>query len=458
MSEVWVQVVQFLMGLSLLIVLHEGGHFFFARLFKTRVEKFYLFFDFLFPFSNILPFSLLKKKIGETTWGIGWFPLGGYVKIAGMVDESMDKEQMAKPPEPWEFRSKKSWQRLLIMLGGIIVNVLLAFLIYAMVLFVWGQDKLPMSQLKSGVAINDSLAYKIGFQDGDKIISINGEKLEYYDDLMASLFQPHVKIEIERGGVAKTINIPENFAGQLIDSKGGRLFSIPLPVIVDSLVANGPGLKAGLLKGDSIMAINGTPTPIFNGLKQQLMQNKGKEVQVSIVRKGVSMTLPAMVTDTGTLGFTRFLPERIEDGQKMGFYTMEHRSYGFFESFPAGVALTFNKLNFYVQQFKLILNPKTGAYKGLGGFDSMRKIYAPEWDWQHFWTVTAFLSIVLAFMNLLPIPGLDGGYVVFTLIEMITGRKVNEKVMEVATTIGLVLLLGLMLYANGMDIFRFFKK
>jgi len=458
MSEVWVQVSQFILGLSLLIVLHEGGHFFFARLFKTRVEKFYLFFDFLFPFSNVLPFSLFKKKIGDTVWGIGWFPLGGYVKIAGMVDESMDKEQMAKPPEPWEFRSKKAWQRLLIMLGGIIVNVLLAFLIYAMVLFVWGQDKLPMSQIKSGIAINDSLAYRIGFQDGDKIIAVNGEKLNYYDDLMVSLFQPDVDVEIERNGVTKTIHIPQNFAGQLIDSKGGRLFSIPLPVIIDSLQPNGAALKAGLQKGDSIVAINGIATPMFNGLRKVLSDNKGKNVQVTIIRKGASMNVPADVSDTGTLGFTRYIPEKIADGQKMGFYTIEHKSYGFFEAFPAGVSLAMEKLNFYVQQFKLILNPKTGAYKGMGGFDSMRRVYAPEWDWQHFWSVTAFLSMVLAFMNLLPIPGLDGGYVVFTLIEMITGRKVNEKVMEVATTIGLVLLLGLMLYANGMDIFRAFKK
>ncbi len=458
MSGVWVQVIQFIMALSLLIVLHEGGHFFFARLFKTRVEKFYLFFDFLFPFSNILPFSLFKKKIGDTVWGIGWFPLGGYVKIAGMVDESMDKEQLAKPPEPWEFRSKKAWQRLLIMLGGIIVNVLLAFLIYAMVLFAWGQDKLPLSELKNGIAVNDSLAYKLGFQDGDKIIAINGEKLTYYDDLMLSLFKSEAKVEIERNGVSKTINIPINFAEQLIDGKGGRLFSIPLPNIVDSFLPGSGAKQGGVLKGDKIVAINGVATPFYNDMRRVFHENKGKTVSVTVERNGANLDLPVAVSDTGTAGFSRWIPATIEEGQKMGFYKIEHTSYGFFEAFPAGVGLAMNKLRAYVDQFKLILNPKTGAYKGLGGFDSMRKIYAPEWDWQHFWLVTAFLSIVLAFMNLLPIPGLDGGYVVFTLIEMITGRKVNEKVMEVATTIGLVLLLGLMLYANGMDIFRWFKK
>ncbi|WP_118950094.1 RIP metalloprotease RseP [Taibaiella helva] len=458
MSGVWVQVVQFLMALSLLIVLHEGGHFFFARLFKTRVEKFYLFFDFLFPFSNILPFSLFKKKIGDTVWGIGWFPLGGYVKIAGMVDESMDKEQLAKPPEPWEFRSKKAWQRLLIMLGGIIVNVLLAFIIYAMVLFAWGQDRLPLSELKNGIDVSDSLAYKLGFQDGDKIVAINGEKLKYYDDLMLSLFRPDAVVEIERKGEAKTINIPVNFAEQLINTKGGRLFAIPMPAIVDSLLPVGGARTAGMKHGDRILAVNGVQTPSWNTTRTAFQENKGKIVQLTILRDGSNLTLPVQLSDTGTAGFSQWRPENIEEGQKMGFYKVEHTSYGFFQAFPAGVGLAIDKLNAYVQQFRLILNPKTGAYKGLGGFDSMRKIYAPEWDWQHFWLVTAFLSIVLAFMNLLPIPGLDGGYVVFTLIEMITGRKVNEKVVEVATTIGLVLLLGLMLYANGMDVFRWFKK
>lgn len=459
MSGVWIQVTQFILALSLLIVLHEGGHFFFARLFKTRVEKFYLFFDFLFPFSNILPFSLLKKKIGDTVWGIGWFPLGGYVKIAGMVDESMDKEQLARPPEPWEFRAKKPWQRLLIMLGGIIVNVVLAFLIYAMVLFVWGQKRIPLTELKQGVEITDSLAFKLGFQNGDKIVSVNGKTLRYYDEIMPSLFQLNTEVVVLRNGQERTIKFPENFAGQLIDNKGRtQLFTIPIPTIIDSVSRGGQAEKSGFRKGDRLMGINGEAIPYFTVMRRVLEQHKNQQVTVSVLRDGQTLSLPVLVTDSGSLGFVRVVPEKFEDGEKLGFYKIETRHYGFFEAFPAGVGMAVEKLNFYVQQFKLILHPKTGAYKGLGGFDSMRKIYAPEWDWEHFWAVTAFLSIVLAFMNLLPIPGLDGGYVVFTLIEMITGRKVNEKVVEVATTIGLVLLLALMLYANGMDVFRVFKK
>lgn len=457
MSGVWVQVLQFIMALSLLIVLHEGGHFFFARLFKTRVEKFYLFFDFLFPFSNILPFSLFKKKIGDTMWGIGWFPLGGYVKIAGMVDESMDKEQLAKPPEPWEFRSKKPWQRLLIMLGGIIVNVLLAFLIYAMVLFTWGQKRLPLSELKAGLNVNDSLAYKLGFLDGDKIVSVNGKALHYYDEIMPQLLYGKTVI-VERDGVQKELQLPVNFVEQLIDKKSRQFFVAPMPTIISEISKGSAADKAGLKSNDRMLAVNGVQTPYFENFRKEIKALKGQPVQLTILRDGKEMVVPATVNDTGALGFSRGGPEKIEDFEKLNLYHLETKKYGFFEAFPAGVSMAMDKLNFYVQQFKLILNPKTGAYKGLGGFDSMRKIYAPEWDWQHFWTVTAFLSIVLAFMNLLPIPGLDGGYVVFTLIEMITGRKVNEKIVEVATTIGLVLLLGLMLYANGMDIFRIFKK
>jgi regulator of sigma E protease len=456
MSGVWVQILQFIMALSLLIVLHEWGHFFFARLFKTRVEKFYLFFDFLFPFSNVLPFSLFKKKKGDTTYGIGWFPLGGYVKIAGMVDESMDKEQMALPPQPWEFRSKKAWQRLLIMLGGIIVNVLLAFLIYAMILFAWGQKRLPLSELKAGITVADSLAYKLGFQDGDRIISVNGKNLHYYDEVMPALLYGETVV-VERAGQQQTLNLPVNFVEQLIDNKARQLFILPMPTIVGKVTKGSNAEKAGLKSEDRMLAVNGTATPFFGDFKKSLSALKGQPAQLTVLRDGKEIIVPVTVNDTGALGFMRGGPDKIEEFEKLGIYKLETRNYSFFESFPAGVGMAMDKLNFYVQQFKLILNPKTGAYKGVGGFDSMRKIYAPEWDWQHFWTVTAFLSIVLAFMNLLPIPGLDGGYVVFTLIEMITGRKVNEKVMEVATTIGLVLLLALMVYANGMDIFRIFK-
>ncbi len=456
MSEIWIQVSQFILALSLLIVLHELGHFVFARMFKTKVERFYLFFDFLFPFSNILPFSLWKKKKGDTTYGIGWFPLGGYVKIAGMVDESMDTEQMKKEPEPWEFRSKKPWQRLLIMMGGIIVNVLLAFVIYAMILFTWGEQKLPMSELHSGIQVADSLGYELGFEDGDKIVSINGKEIKYYNDLMAEMIYAETVV-VDRNGTLETLVFPVNFIEKLIDRKGKMLFSLPLPPIVGEVLPESAAEEAGLQNEDKLVAINDIEVNNMQEFRSLLEERKSQEVNLAVMRNDELVNLTANVTDSGKLGFAFLIPQVDELG-KLGLYTLETREFGFFESFPAGVNLGMEKLNFYVQQFKLIFNPETGAYKGVGGFDSIRKIYPQYWDWQHFWSVTAFLSLILAFMNFLPIPGLDGGYVLFILIEMISGRQVNEKVMEVATTIGLVFLLLLMLYANGMDVVRIFQR
>lgn len=455
MSGVWVQVLQFVLALSLLIVLHEGGHFFFARLFKTRVEKFYLFFDFLFPFSNILPFSLFKKKIGDTTWGIGWFPLGGYVKIAGMVDESMDKEQLAKPPEPWEFRSKKAWQRLLIMLGGIIVNVLLAFLIYSMILFVWGEKRMPVSQMKGGIEVRDSLGYKIGLKDGDKILAVNDIKVNYYDEIIDELIYAKT-ITVDRNGKEEVITLPKDYISQIIDKRKAFFGVAYYPTILE-VVKGSAADKAGLKKADYIIALDSTPVKNATDFNTLRLALKGKTVNVSYVRDKQVKHAIVPLSDSGTLGVGIGRLSFV-DMEKLGMVKLDTKHFGFFESFPAGVNMGVEQLNKYVRQFKLILNFKTGAYKGLGGFASMANVFPQYWNWEVFWTITAFLSIVLAFMNLLPIPGLDGGYVVFTLIEMITGRKVNEKVMEIATTVGLVLLLGLMLYANGMDIFRIFKK
>ncbi len=444
--------LQFILALSILIVLHEGGHFFFAKLFKTRVEKFYLFFDFLFPFSNLLPFSLFKKKVGDTTYGIGWFPLGGYVKIAGMVDESMDKDQMKQPPQPWEFRSKPAWQRLLIMLGGIIVNVLLAFLIYAMVLFFWGSERLTMSEVnnKGGISVTDSLGYQLGFRTGDKVVSVDGAPVQYYNDLMVKVITAKTAV-VNRNGSNETLVFPVNLIETLIEKKVQTpLFGLPLPVVVGEVVAGRPAAQAGFQKGDTLISLNGKPIQSESQVSSTLQQ--GSNQKVSFVVRGASgeRTLEPTTDKDGKIGLGMGA-----DPVAAG-YVFEKKEYGFFESFPAGVAMTYDKLVSYVKQVKMMLNPKTGAYKGLGGFYSMAKIYGPEWDWFRFWNITATLSIILAFMNFLPIPGLDGGYVVFTLIEMITGRKVNEKVLEVATTIGLIFLLVLMLYANGNDIFRNF--
>lgn len=451
MSGVLVQVVQLLMALSLLIVLHEGGHFFFARLFKTRVEKFYLFFDFLFPFSNVLPFSLFKKKIGETQWGIGWFPLGGYVKIAGMVDESMDKEQLALPPELWEFRSKKAWQRLLIMLGGIIVNVLLAFVIYAMILFVWGKQRLLVSDMTNGIMVTDSLGYKMGFQNGDKIVSLDGKTYKYYDEVRAEMLYAKT-VEVDRNGVKETIKMPEDWVGKLTEN---GLVELSAPAIIGRIQKSSGADKAGLKVSDVLTGINQVSYPTLTLFKAGLKQQKGNTVAVSYIRDGKNYNTNVQVSDSGTIGFiASFDMDLLE---KIHYYHPVAFKYGFFESFPAGVKLGIETIKGYWRQLGLMLNFKNGAYKQTGGFISIAKIYGQEWDWLHFWNVTAFISIALAIMNLLPIPGLDGGYVVFTLIEMITGRKVNEKVLEIATTIGLVLLLALMVLVNGHDIFKLFK-
>ncbi len=456
MSGIWIQVVQFLLAFSILVILHELGHYIFARLFKTKVEKFYLFFDFLFPFSNVLNFSLWKKKKGDTVFGIGWFPLGGYVQIAGMVDENMDKDALSKPAEPWEFRSKKTWQRLLIMLGGIIVNVILAIFIYAMILFTWGQEKLAMSELNYGVQVVDSLAYELGFQDGDKILTINGEEVVYFNDLMPMMIYAK-EVEVERNGQIEKLHFPINFIEQLIDSKGAQLFSLPVPTVVGQVNEDSPASKTDLQAGDYIVNVEGVENPFTKDMQDIVKSKAGESVTLEVLRDGERLAIESGVSEEGTIGVLFQMPDK-ELLESLNLYEFETLKFGFFESFPAGVKMSISRVKSYAQQFTLIFNPKTGAYKGVGGFISIGNIFPDVWDWQSFWSITAFLSLILAFMNLLPIPGLDGGHVIFILVEMIIGRPVNQKVMEVATTIGLLLLLALMLYANGMDFMRIFKN
>ncbi len=457
LSGTGIKIAQLFAALSLLILLHEFGHFFFARLFKTRVEKFYLFFDFMFPFPNVLPFSLFKKKVGDTEYGIGWFPLGGYVKISGMVDESMDKEAMALPPQPWEFRSKPAWQRLFIMLGGIIVNVVLAMLIYSLVMFVYGEKRLPVSAMKDGIVVTDSMGYKLGFRDGDQVLEVNGKAMHYYDEIMPELLYAK-NVTVNRNGAVQKFDLPVNFIEKLIDNKSKSVFSFPIPTVIGKVTKGSNAELAKLQTNDQITGINGTETKYFDQFKSKLDSLKGQNVVLSITRDGKAITVPAKVSDTGTLGFMQADLDA-KTLERMGIYHFDTKHYGFFEAFPAGIAYSWEKLSFYAKQFKLILNPKTGAYKGIGGFGTMTQIFPDYWDWETFWKITAFISLVLAFMNLLPIPGLDGGYVFFLLFEMITRRKVSDKVMEKATGVGLVLLLALMIYANGMDVFRaWFQK
>lgn len=444
---VGLQIGYLVFSLSILVIVHEFGHYITAKWFKCRVEKFYLFFD---PW-----FSIFKKKIGETEYGIGWLPLGGYVKISGMVDESMDKEQMNQPPQPWEFRSKPAWQRLIILLAGVTMNVLLAFLIYAMILFTWGQTKLPMQSVKDGIWVTDSLmSQKIGLQNGDKIESINGEPVKYFDDLPAKILLGK-QIVVDRDGKQKILNVPVNVIEQLVEQKGKHrtFLEARIPVIVgqldDSLSEN--ARNAGLKLYDKIIAVDSTPVEYFDQVAPLLEKKKGDSVWLTVQRNNEILHTKTAVDTSGKIGFYV-----INDAQadSLGILKLETKKYSFFASFPAGVRETGKMLDSYIQQFKMILNPETGAYKGLGGFKAMASIFPDTgWNWEAFWKITALFSVILAFMNLLPIPALDGGHVVFTIVEMITGRKPSDKFLEYAQIVGMVILFALLIYANGNDWF-----
>lgn len=448
--SVGLQAAQLILSLSILVVLHELGHFIPAKIFKCRVEKFYLFFD---PW-----FSLFKKKVGETEYGVGWLPLGGYVKIAGMVDESMDKEQMKQPPKEWEFRSKPAWQRLIIMIGGVTVNILLAFFIYAMILFTWGETKLPMKNVKDGVWVTDSLAIEIGLKSGDKILSVNDKPVDYFENLNAQLLLGENHLLIERAGKEQRLDIPVDLIGRLVEH--GRRNPLVLPRI-PSLVGEVPDSTnahaAGLKVKDRIVGIDSLEIKYHDQIRPTLQERKGETVNLTVLRNEKRVTMPVKVSADGSIGFYPMMPG-LNDLKGMDIYAFEHKEYSFFGAFPAGVRLAIEKLENYIQQFKKILNPSTGAYKGIGGFKSMGSIFPKyEWNWEAFWNITAFFSIVLAFMNLLPIPALDGGHVMFTLYEMITGRKPNEKFLEYAQIVGMIILFGLLLYANGNDWFGWGK-
>jgi regulator of sigma E protease len=442
-AELGIKAAQLILSLSILIIFHEFGHYITARWFKCRVEKFFLFFD---PW-----FAIFKKKVGDTVYGIGWLPLGGYVKIAGMIDESMDKEAMKKEPEPWEFRSKPAWQRLIIMIGGVAVNVILAFLIYAMILFVWGEKKIPMSSLNNGIWITDSLMYQSGLRNGDKIIAVNDQPVAYYDQLNAAVITGNT-IQIERDGERKSITLPVNLIEQLVESKQkrGMLIMPRVPAVIGKFAKNDTGfaVQAGLKEKDVILAVDGTPVRFFDELAPLVSAKKNGTVLLTVKRGEEQQLISSRVNEDGKIGIAVLSNEEYD---QMGVLKIERKKYGFFASFPAGVAKTFDKLKFYLDQFKLILNPDTGAYKGIGGFKSMGSIFPSEWDWESFWNITAFFSIVLAFMNLLPIPALDGGHVLFTLVEMITRRKPSEKFLEYAQIAGMVILFSLLIYANAND-------
>jgi regulator of sigma E protease len=438
--EILTQALQFILSLSILIVLHELGHFIPAKLFKTRVEKFYLFFD---PW-----FSVFKVKKGETEYGIGWLPLGGYVKISGMIDESMDKEQMKLPPESWEFRSKPAWQRLIIMIGGVTVNVILGILIYAMVLFAWGEEFLPTKNLKNGVAV-DTLAYQMGLRDGDNILAVDNKTVETINKVPYEvLINKAQSIQVERNGEKLDIAVTEDDLSEMIKNKY-TLVEPRFPFDVDTVLAGKGAAVAGIQKGDKIIAVNNSSTPFYQDVVKALKNNKNLDVQITLLRSADSITTTATVSEDGKLGIG---PKSLDN-----YFTFETKEYGFLASFPAGVNKAYDTFDGYVKQLKVLFTVKD-AHKEIGGFVSMGKAYSTTWDWHRFWSFTAFLSIVLAIMNILPIPALDGGHVMFLLYEVITRRKPNEKVMEYAQYAGMIILLALLLYANGNDVVRLFTK
>lgn len=369
-----------------------------------------------------------------------------------MIDESMDKEAMKQPAQDWEFRSKPAWQRLIIMIGGVTVNVLLAFIIYAMILFVWGEEKVPMKDVKYGIWAQDQLMTDIGLRNGDKILSVNDKPVPFFGDLNAKVLTGE-KILVERDGQQKEILIPINLVEKLIESKRRRgLLSYRIPTVVgafdpkDTMYAK----QAGLQEKDQIIAIDSVPVSFYDEMSPLLQKKKNATAALTVVRNADTIQLTSKVDKDGRVGIPYLSSEEYA---AMGVITIQVKKFGFFESFPAGVVKTFEKLKFYIDQFRLILNPETGAYKGIGGFKSMGSIFPAAWDWESFWNITALFSIILAFMNLLPIPALDGGHVLFTLIEMITGRKPNEKFLEYAQIVGMVILFGLLIYANGNDLF-----
>ncbi len=444
--DVFVKIVQLLLSLSILVLFHEFGHFLFAKLFKTRVEKFYMFFN---PW-----FSLFKFKKGETEYGIGWLPLGGYVKIAGMIDESMDTAQMRKPAQPWEFRSKPAWQRLLIMLGGVMVNVVFAFLIYIMVLYTWGETYLPAENVKYGV-VCDPLFEKMGMQTGDIVVSLDSVKVERFSDILADMTLDHSQtVQVEREGKLISLDIPETFTADLLalSSKNNRVrLLVPRQLMDSTYVAEfadySAAYDAGIRKGDKILAVNGRTFRFYDEFTDMLAANADSRVETKVLRGKDTLQFAFDLGNDGKFGIYFGSTERLE---------LAFRKYSFGEAIPAGIAKGAQTISSYLKQLKLIFSPRVEAYKSVGGVMMMGSIFPSVWDWQIFWELTAFISIMLAVVNILPIPALDGGHVLFLLYEVITRRKPGEKFMEYAQITGMMILLGLFILANVNDIVRFF--
>jgi len=443
MDGILIQAAQLILSLSILVVLHELGHFIPAKLFGVRVEKFYLFFD---PW-----FSLFKKKKGDTEYGVGWLPLGGYVKLSGMIDESMDKEQLSQPAKEYEFRSKPAWQRLIIMVGGVVVNLLLGMLIYAMVLFTWGKTFIAANDAKYGVHVTEALK-EMGFKDGDAILRMNDRPLEadvtygtIAKELMLNSMITNVTVVNE--GEERIINIPPDFAKQVMSSGAKGMFTERIPFIVDTVLPGSVAEAIGIQKGDFFERVNGKSAHFFMDFVKILQEETGNEVSIELTRNDALVSLQVSVPSTGKIGIGNKSPN--------AYFDITQRTYSFFEAIPAGINEALRVITGYIDQFKLVFT-KEGASQ-LGGFGAIGGMFPKAWDWSSFWSLTAFLSLILAFMNILPIPALDGGHVMFLVYEMVSGRKPNEKVLEYAQMAGMLILFSLLIFANGNDILRLFK-
>lgn len=446
-----IRVLQFMLAISLLVLLHEGGHFFFARLFKIRVEKFYLFFD---PWFHLFEF---KPKNSDTTYGLGWLPLGGYCKISGMIDESFDTEQMKQPAQPWEFRTKPAWQRLLVMIGGVLVNFVVALFIYAMILFTWGETYIQPKNMTYGMKFNTE-AKALGFQDGDILIGTDEKEFKEFGADMYRDISEATSVNIIRDGKQMSISLPGDI-NLLNMIKNVPPFVRPLmPAVVDSVIPQSPAGSIGLMKGDKIVALNGVDIDSHNTFTDEI----GKLSDVLATATTTEDSLKALrativwernsVLDTASVIFTKELKLGYFTKNVSGLYTPTTKEYGFFESLPAGISYGVDVLASYVDDMKYVFTAE-GA-KSLGGFGAIGSLFPPTWDWYLFWKMTAFLSIILAFMNILPIPALDGGHVLFLLYEMITRRKPSEKFMIWAEYFGFGILILLMVVANLNDILR----
>ncbi|MDY5024729.1 MAG: RIP metalloprotease RseP [Candidatus Egerieousia sp.] len=443
---VLMKILQVILALSLLVVVHEFGHYLWARIFKIKVEKFYLFFD---PFFSLFKY---KPKNSDTEFGIGWIPFGGYCKIAGMIDESMDKEQLAKPAEPWEFRSKPAWQRIFVMAGGVLNNFILAILIYWGVLYVWGEQYIKNQDVDTGVYVSE-LGKEIGFRNGDRIISFNGgEPIERFEDVVITLIRTQATYAtVLRGEDTVTVEIDPSYIPTILSSlKSGRLFEYGIPFTIAEVPQESPNAASGLMQGDRIVAINNSGSGMLMEVMESLQSFKNDSVVATVARGNELLYVPLSVDSLGRIGV-------IVNNNVSDFYKTTRSNYSFFGALPAGIERAVVTVKNYWQELKLIFTPKTEAYKSVGSFIAIGKIFPDTWNWKIFWSITAFLSIMLAVLNLLPIPALDGGHILFTLYELITGRKPSERVLEIAQIVGMVILFGIMVLAFGNDIAGLFK-